>query len=51
MSAKELAWLQKVKTELGSVEIKSMAQANSINETGVYEVGNIHGYSKEFKVC
>ena len=40
-----------MKTEFGSVEIKSMAQANSINNTGVYRVGNIPDYSKEFKVC
>ena len=50
-SASELEWLKKVKTHFGSVEMKSMAQATAINETGVYSVGNIHSHSKDFKVC
>ena len=42
--------MKKVKTHFGNVEIKSMAQATAINATGIYKVGNIKDYSKDFKV-
>lgn len=43
-------WIKKVKDQFGSVEIDSIAQATAINKTGVYLVGNIHNFSKQFKV-
>ena len=40
-----------MKSHFGNVEIRSIAQATSINEEGLYYVGNIENYSKDFKVC
>lgn len=42
--------MKKVKTHFGNVEMKSIAQATAINEFGLYHVGNIRNYSKDFKV-
>ena len=49
-TASQLEWLKKVNSHFGSTEITSMAQATAINETGIYRVGNIPNFSKDFKV-
>lgn len=41
-ASRELNWLKKVKGHFGSVEIASMAQATAINNSGVYQVGDLN---------
>jgi hypothetical protein len=35
------SWLKTVKQSHGSVEVTSLAQAESINTSGIYQVGNL----------
>ena len=37
----QLTWLQSVKKSHGSVEVSSLAQAEAINTSGIYQVGNL----------
>ena len=38
---RQLEWLKSVKKAHGSVEVSSIAQAEAINENGIYHVGNV----------
>jgi hypothetical protein len=40
-TARQLEWLKTVKQSHGSVEVTSLAQAESINTNGIYQVGNL----------
>ena len=40
-TSSKLEWLKSVKKAHGSVEVSSIAQAEAINENGVYHVGNV----------
>jgi len=46
----QLEWLKKVQKNFGSVELNSIAQATSINMSGVYKVGNLPDGPGVFKV-
>lgn len=49
-SALQVKHFKKVKDHFGSTEITAVSQADAINFTGLYEIGNIHGYTEGFKV-
>ena len=49
--ATQVEQFKKVKENFGKTEMTAVAQAASINKSGLYEIGTIYRHSSEFKVC
>ena len=49
--ATQVEQFTKAKIYFGTTEMRTVAQAASINESGLYEIGAIFRHSSEIKVC